>query len=129
MLARLVFYLAFSLLVLGCSGDKEDTSLERGAGSLSQIIEKTKRAFSELSSDEVESIAKSEADKLFSVEYRVFQTKRDSGDMGDEELGAILNEEGKEGWDCFHVENTGGGYRFFCKSKPKSYLRYIARQF
>ncbi len=69
-------------------------------------------------------MAKNEVDKLFTVEYKVFEVDAVGGPAA---IDATLNKAGQDRWDCFsvdHVESTHK-YRFFCKRQPKSYLRAL----
>ena len=43
----------------------------------------------------------------------------------DEQLAAKLNEFGKLGWNCFNVETTTSGTRFYFKKQTFSYMRHL----
>jgi len=43
----------------------------------------------------------------------------------DEEKTNELNELGKNGWECYHVSNSGPTERFYVKKRRESYLRHL----
>lgn len=70
---------------------------------------------------QVSALAEDEIEKMFAIEYKVFEIaeKNNVNILEDE-----LNKFGKERWDCFFIDKNAESYRLFCRRKPKSYLRY-----
>jgi len=126
-----ICYVLLSLIILsGC--DKLDTksaSDEDVEKKLDEVVGQAKSLFNELRSKTggtkgISDLAQDEVSKLMSVEYRVIEID----DVGDtKHFDYILNNAGQDRWDCFDVEKIAERhkYRFFCKRKPKSYLRYF----
>ena len=73
---------------------------------------------------EVENLANEEIEKFHSIEYHVFELKKEQSTLEHEKK---LNEIGKDRWDCFFIGESDEFYRFYCRRIPKSYLRYMTR--
>lgn len=69
-------------------------------------------------------LAKNEVEKLFTVEYKVFDIDALSGSPA---IDSVLNKVGQDRWDCFSVQYVEATHkhRFFCKRQPKSYIRAL----
>ena len=76
--------------------------------------------------EELEKKTTEEISKLSTFEYKVAEFK---SNITNEELQTKLEELGQERWDCFHVERQTFTLTFFCKRRPKTYLRYIPKLF
>ncbi len=59
--------------------------------------------------------------KIGAWEYKVARFE----DLSDEALQEELNELGAERWECYWVEETADGPRFYFKKTKRSYLRYL----
>ncbi|GEM_PF-2898923 len=129
---KLTVYILFVLLISSCDKLKvSETSSKEVEKKVSEAISKAKGLFSEFDLESAKDIplqkmAQDEVDKLFSVEYKVIEID-DVGDMA--HINAVLNKAGKDRWDCFSSEHVQKKYRFFCKRRPQSYLRYFTRGF
>ena len=118
-------------------GDEKEGTSERGEDwkrKLSEKGEDLKGALSEKGEDLRESMKKTmeqvgekkealeeEIRKIGSFEYRIIEINA----LSPEEIVEILNEAGKERWECFFVEDRGGMKRFYMKRPPSSILKYI----
>jgi len=114
----------FSLFLLcSCQSGSDNPQLESIKKELKKSLKEAKVAIDELGGDKFEATSE-ELEKLFAFEYKVFEadTKLGTGEM-ERVLGAF----GKERWECFHAEKEQNKLRFFCKRRPKSYLRYIPK--
>ena len=101
----------------------------------SEIEKKLKDTFADLpgltDTDEVQKLAVNEYEKLMRIEYRVVDFEIGKSQ---EDTETMLRDLGAQRWDCFHVERItlglmGERMRFFCKRKPKSYLRLLTKGF
>ena len=77
-------------------------------------------------SEKAEKLAKEELRKLHNFEYKV---ERVAVTAEPGEMQIVLQELGKDRWECFHVERRNDDLLLFCKRRPESYLRYIPRVF
>ena len=124
---QIVTKAALALLILFFSAcDSQQTS---------QIERKLKDTLSQVpglsDTDEVQKLAVEEYEKLMRIEYRVLDFEIGKSQ---EDTEAMLRSLGANRWDCFHVEHVtlgllGERMRFFCKRKPKSYLRLLTKGF
>ncbi|MDZ4785729.1 MAG: hypothetical protein SGJ02_06610 [bacterium] len=131
-LLRYLTFLFFVLVTTSCdsiqkAGENSDIEL---AKKLSELLGKNKHIFEDFdlkqNNKAIESIAKNEVDKVFNVEYNVLEID----DLGDTaHINSALNKAGLDRWECFGFEHVGNKYRFFCKRKPQSVLRFLARNF
>lgn len=114
-----------AFLLTGCNNQQGGSEVQT---EIAQALKEAKQALQELApeSDSIERLAKDEAEKLHTIEYQVFDIE-DNGDIN--HLNAILSKIGKLRWECFHIEKEEKHYRCFCKRRPKSYIRYLARRF
>ncbi len=67
-----------------------------------------------------------EVNKVFTFEYRVLDIPQAASRA---HIERELNAAGQEMWECFDMKEYGDSFRFFCKRRPKTYLRYIPRLF
>ena len=61
--------------------------------------------------------------KIGAWEYRLLEINYDA--KSPEDAVTELNELGSERWECFWVEATPEGARFYLKRSKRSYLRYV----
>ena len=112
------------LLLTSCAPDEtQQERLEELLGEATETLNDLTRHGNEIGSD-LGNQASGEVEKLFIFEYKVFDLKKEESTQSIEEE---LNRLGKERWQCFHVEPLEKDFRFFCKRRPKTYLRYIPR--
>lgn len=118
--------IALSLFLIGC--DMQDEKNKQLSQDLSQTLDEAHKLINEFGGqkDKIKGLATSEAEKLFQLEYKVYDFTKNSAELN---LSEELNKLGKERWDCFHVIDLGEKIQFFCKRTPQSYLRYIPRLF
>lgn len=126
-------FLLFSLLVLTASGCDWGTSDQAKFDELQRQLEETMKsaqdAFQRLSpggEDDLQKSAGEEVEKLFTFQYKIFELKR-SGTP--EQMESELNAAGQEGWECFDTNVEKDLIQFFCKRRPKTYLRYLPKMF
>jgi hypothetical protein len=120
--ARIVTTLALLALLSACNPSSSPEA-EALLKEMNRAVESVKGS---LGTNELDSLASQEVEKLFVFEYNVVELP--SG-QSTEQLNEQLSELGKERWDCFHVEEKETQIRLFCKRRPKTYLRYIPRVF
>lgn len=130
--ARHVFHHRFWLTLLICGAAFSLTSCERShdgrlaelSDEVHQTLRKAEEKIGELGrgSGSVQKLAGDEVEKLFIFEYELVSVPIDSSKAV---LESTLQEMGKERWDCFHTERLKKELVFFCKRRPKTYLRYI----
>lgn len=119
----IAIFLGTLLLLPSCKRpDSNDGIIPKG---IKQSIRSAKDTVADLTSDGSE-MAQGEVEKLFVFEYKVVEFQMD---LPASELQESLTLLGRERWDCFHVEPQELSNRFFCKRRPKTYLRYIPRVF
>ncbi|MBI3986245.1 MAG: hypothetical protein HY343_04970 [Lentisphaerae bacterium] len=73
--------------------------------------------------DDVVQWTKEDFKKIGTWQYRILEVKSDAA----EDIEKQLNELGAERWECFWIEQTAGGKRFFLKKAGKSYLQSASR--
>lgn len=68
-----------------------------------------------------------ELKKLRQYEYKVIS----SGGKSAQEDERLLNEYGKEGWECFHIQSSGAVDQklFYMRRRPETVLRYVPQTF
>lgn len=119
-------FLTVSVIALTGCQQQEEMTLDEVQKSLSKTLDQAGKTLGEITerSRRVPDIAQSEVEKIVSFEYRVMKiSKTDEPELMEAELAAL----GEQRWDCFHVEPQGLDLLFFCKRRPKSYLRYALR--
>ena len=110
---------ALFIFLLGCKiTDEEYQSIKGQIDNAGSTLSNYTQSGKETASDEVE--------KLFIFEYEVFEYDLD---MASSEQTEALTALGKERWECFHVQPTTESLRFYCKRRPRTYLRLIPRVF
>lgn len=118
-LPRLFAICALALTLIGCDQNSGDLSkLEQEARSLLKGVSEDHKKVQDATTKEVE--------KLFTFEYKVFDFSMEASSG---EIEKKLSEGGREGWECFAVHEKRPNLRFFCKRRPKTYLRYVPRIF
>lgn len=120
-----LFSIALFLLLQGCQPSENTTDLESVTKDLQDTLRSAQKSISNMGSEGSE-VATEEIAKLFTFEYKVVELQKG---MDSSEIESTLASYGKQRWDCFHVEPTEASLRFYCKRRPKSYLRYIPRVF
>ena len=85
---------------------------------ISMIYEKAKAAGENVPEDVLE-WAKSDMKKIGSFEYKIISI----GVESDEEIVRRLDELGKERWECYFVEQTSQGKKFYFKKANRSYIQ------
>jgi hypothetical protein len=103
---------------------------EGGQADTGSIIAELKKSMEEMkrsvTDSELDSMAADEVEKLFTFEYTVKDVPPTEDAIS---LNSILEEMGRERWNCFHIEEKKEYIRLYCKRRPKTYLRYVPRFF
>lgn len=76
------------------------------------------------SGKDIQDVANSEVDKLYSIEYKVVELDNSTSPKLLEQTLAQL---GQERWECFSIVELGSAYMVTCRRRPTSYLRYALR--
>lgn len=129
LLLSLLLSLLVAFTLSGCDQlEKEQSHLKELQAEASKQIGEMQRLFEEIKpkGSDLTGQATEEVEKLFIFEYEVFEVDRSKSAK---ELTGILQQHGKERWECFYIEQLVDSLRIYCKRRPKSYLRYIPRWF
>ena len=118
---KVFFAVLFAALFVSCSDPSVDPqsikSLESQFNDLSQSV---KEMFSDTE------VSVEELKKLRQIEYSVLKIAADSAH---DDIANTLSLQGRERWDCFHVEKAKEAdkefFLFFCKRPVGTPLRYI----
>lgn len=102
--------------------DTVTTTADQAVKQVDKVVEGLKSA-----PEDIKSMAEGEVEKLFALEYKVFELETLATSAAD--LEKKLIELGKERWDCFHTQQHQTKTFFLCKRYPKTYLRYLPRMF
>lgn len=130
MTRKLFLPLVLIILLAGCEQNKTSDKLDELGNELNDTLDETKKLLKEYTnigkskSKELETAAQGEVEKLFTFEYHV---EVFPAETSAEEINERLSEIGKERWECFHGEVKSDGHHFYCKRRPKTYLRYLLR--
>ena len=120
-----IFLFLCLCLLSSCDGNSEtEKKVDRVASQIgNQIVDQTNR-LGELipSKDEIKKSSNEQIEKTFAIEYRVVDIKADSSA---EQTQTLLNDLGKERWDCFSITSEKEGSRLLCKRRPLSALRAL----
>ncbi len=111
------------ILLAGCEQGANNPDLQRLTKELDQTLQEAHQFFEGATSTGNE-LATKEVEKLFTFEYRVEEL---DSSLSPEEMQEQLQALGQERWECFHAEPQAKSLRFFCKRRPKTYLRYIPK--
>lgn len=111
------------LFLISCDQGSENSEIQRLTKELDQTLQEAHEFFQGATSTGT-GMATKEVEKLFTFEYRVEEFENS---LTSEELQDKLQELGQERWECFHAEPLAKSLRFFCKRRPKTYLRYIPK--
>ena len=125
-MAKSLCLVLFSLiLATGCerSGTKD---LDYLNSQLKKLLQEAGQQIDGLApgTKEVTESTSQELEKLFIYEYKVAEFRKDAAAA---ELEAGLQQLGQDRWECFASDRSDKGLRFFCRRRPKTYLRYIPR--
>ncbi|MCB0309623.1 MAG: hypothetical protein KDD42_00225 [Bdellovibrionales bacterium] len=123
-----LIFLLVALFLVGCNSSEEESQAQSLSNEFERLVEKMARKFDELtpSSSDVHKLTTAEVEKLFTYEYKTLEL---SADAGPKEIETKLAELGADRWDCFYAERVNKALLFYCKRRPKTYLRYIPRVF
>lgn len=117
--------IALVLLAEGCdpSGNGDLESLN---SQLKQLLKQAEQKIDGLApqTKEVTEATSQEVEKLFVFEYKVAELKKEAGTA---EIEGALQQLGQDRWECFAADRSDKVLRFYCKRRPKTYLRYIPR--
>lgn len=119
-LSSLLLCLVF---LFGCEQGADNPELQRLTKELDKTLQEAHQFFEGATSTGNE-LATKEVEKLFTFEYRVEEL---NNTLSPEEMQEKLQELGQDRWECFHAEPQAKSLRFFCKRRPKTYLRYIPK--
>ncbi|RMG39456.1 MAG: hypothetical protein D6719_13235 [Candidatus Dadabacteria bacterium] len=125
-----VLLLLFCLNALSACQSRQDSSDNASEKALTEelakILKEAKKVAGQVSpfNPDVQEKAQKEFEKLFVFEYSV---KRFPADIEDHRLEHELNSVGKQRWECFDVERDKDQLVFYCKRRPKTYLRYLPK--
>ena len=116
------------LVCSACDQKEPETFGQPGEQEESSTIEDMQELFEQLAPHKrrLEESASREMEKLFVFEYHVEDIARDNSAK---EMEARLARLGRDRWECYHVEPIDKSLRFFCKRRPKTYLKYIPKMF
>ena len=102
-------------------GTAEETA-EELAQKMRELYDKAKNA-GESVPDDVMAWAKEDVKKIGAWSYQILTF----ADAEEEEILAELNRLGALRWQCFFVEQTGAGKKFYMKKPARSYIKLAGR--
>jgi hypothetical protein len=112
-------------MVAACEQGKMKETLLDGAEDLQRTWQDLTRSLQETTpSQEAQTLAGQEIEKLFAFEYRVQEIPMPSPAA---EIEKVMARMGQDRWECFHVESNFEALLLFCKRRPRSYLRFFMR--
>ena len=90
------------------------------AEKVKELYEATKETTGEMSKEVID-WTKEDISNIGAWEYKIVTF----GDIASEEIEKELNALGAERWDCFWVQETEAGPRFYLKKPKRSYLKLV----
>ncbi len=112
-----IFLTASLLLLCACKGESvSDEYWEKAT----KLYEEAKEAGENVPGDIMEWV-RSDFSKIGTWEYQIVDSEINDPD----ELTELLNSFGDERWECYFLEKTPSGRRFYLKRSAKSYLYAI----
>lgn len=124
-ISALIFLLLF---IAACQSKDSERQFKELTQDLQRAADQTMQKLGKLASDpgQISDLTSDEIEKLFVFEYTVVDLPAAATSR---EMEVKLTQLGADRWECFHIERSGDVIRFFCKRRPKTYLRYIPRLF